>query len=106
MKQGVYSIKRDKYRRVRGGYSRILDVSCEHCGCHLFFYQKDGPGILKRVYIDRMIPSKDVGKQLLCPECSRVVGMHSIFKKENRPCYRLFVGSVIKKVVKREDVLV
>ena len=44
----------DKYKKVRGGYSRLLEISCEKCGSVLCHYQKDGPGILKRMYFDRI----------------------------------------------------
>jgi hypothetical protein len=44
----------DKYKKVRGGYSRLLDITCEKCGNHVCYYQKDGPGILKRMYFDRI----------------------------------------------------
>jgi len=50
--------KSDKYKRTRGGYSRLLDISCAKCGTHLFYYQKDGPGMLKRMYLDRIYDSK------------------------------------------------
>ncbi|MDQ5929971.1 MAG: hypothetical protein QG594_1753, partial [Bacteroidota bacterium] len=42
--------KNDKYKKARGGVSALLDIKCAHCGSHLFFYQKDGPGALKRMY--------------------------------------------------------
>ena len=43
--------KNDPYRQARGGYARLLAVSCATCGTHLFSYQKDGPGIVKRLYL-------------------------------------------------------
>ena len=63
----------------------------------MFYYQKDGPGILKRLYVDRISGSAcKVGKNLLCPDCKQVIGSYIIYKKENRPAYRLFVGSITK----------
>ena len=50
--------KSDKYKKVRGGYSRLLDISCVRCGQHLCLYQKDGPGLLKRMYLDRIYESE------------------------------------------------
>ena len=38
-------IIKDKFQKNRGGTSRILDIACDHCGSHLTFYQKDGPGM-------------------------------------------------------------
>jgi hypothetical protein len=94
-------LKKDQYRKTRGGKSRLLDISCESCGAHLFFYQKDGPGILKRVYVDRIIDLKNLSKEnLTCPECKDVLGVYYIYPKEKRPAYRLFAGEVTKKIVK------
>jgi hypothetical protein len=49
--------KNDRYRKAREGYARLLAVSCATCGTHLFSYQKDGPGIVKRLYLDRIYQS-------------------------------------------------
>ena len=46
--------KNDTYKQARGGYARLFAVSCATCGTHLFYYQKDGPGIVKRLYLDRI----------------------------------------------------
>lgn len=96
--------KNDRFKKTRGGYSRLLDISCEHCGKHLFFYQKDGPGILKRMYIDRIFESEKINlnTNLICPECGRVLAVSITYEKENRPALRLFVGAIIKKIVKSE----
>jgi hypothetical protein len=94
--------KNDKYKKSRGGYSRFLDISCEHCGNHLFYYQKDGPGILKRMYVDRISQSGGIklDTNLICPKCYRVLAALFIYEKENRPALRLFVGAITKKIVK------
>lgn len=94
-------MKNDTYRKVRGGYSRILQLSCSHCGKELFKYQKDGPGILKRLYIDRIVNNPAITSNLSCPQCKEVLGVKIIYKKENRPAYRLFMGAVSKKIVKQ-----
>ena len=92
-------LKVDKYRRSRGGYSRWLQLSCEKCKAPLFRYQKDGPGILKRLYVDRI--SGEVGKgNLICKKCKTVLGVPIVYEKEKRPAYRLFAGAVAKKIVK------
>lgn len=93
-------LKKDKYRRARGGHSRLLDLSCSKCGTHVAYYQKDGPGILKRMYVDRIIDSKVSQKNLECPKCKELLGVSMIYKKENRPAIRLFEGSVSKKITK------
>jgi hypothetical protein len=92
----------DKYRKARGGYSRLLNLSCEGCGKYICDYQKDGPGPLKRIYLDRIL---NIGKlkiagKIVCPSCDRWLGVKSFYKKENRPCVILF-QSVIKKSIKR-----
>lgn len=94
-------MKNDKYRKVRGGYSRILQLSCAHCGKDFAQYQKDGPGILKRLYLDRLLNHSFTATHLSCPSCKEVLGVKIIYKKENRPAYRLFAGAVSKKIVKQ-----
>lgn len=94
-------MKNDKYRKARGGYSRILQLSCSSCGEELFKYQKDGPGLLKRLYADRIQDYSTSSSILSCPKCNEVLGMKIIYKKENRPAYRLFAGTVSKKIVKQ-----
>lgn len=94
--------KSDKFKKARGGYSKLLDITCEKCEKHICFYQKDGRvGFLKRMYIDRMLDFSDSGnEQLLCPNCNHVLGIRIIYQKEDRLAYRLFVGAVLKKIVK------
>src|SRR5438093_140318 len=77
--------KNDPYRKARGGYARLLAVSCATCGTHLFSYQKDGPGIVKRLYLDRISQSHMYEglqhhalqhlPQLLCPHCGEHLGI-------------------------------
>jgi len=65
-------------------------------------YQKDGPGILKRLYLDRIVPSEfsPTGKNLICKKCKTLIGIPMIYEKEKRKAYRLFAGTVEKKVIK------
>jgi hypothetical protein len=102
--------KNDAYKKSRGGYSRLLAISCESCGALICHYQKDGPGILRRMYLDRISGSSHyVGLQhtkekdipnLLCTPCDRVLGVCVTYEKEQRLAYRLFVGAVTKKIIK------
>lgn len=80
----------------------MLDISCEHCGRHLFYYQKDGPGILKRMYLDRIFESDGIklDTNLICPQCKRLLAVPIIYEKENRPALRLFVGAITKKIIR------
>ena len=95
--------KNDKYKKARGGYSRLLNICCEKCTNHICFYQKDGPGILKRMYLDRISGvSLNSKTNLTCTNCKELLGVPIIYKKEKRHAYRLFVGSVTKKISKLE----
>lgn len=93
--------KKDKYRRARGGYSRLLQISCEKCGNVVALYQKDGPGPLKRMYLDRIMePSNITDKNFVCGKCEHLLGVRYIYEKEKRPAFRLFEGAITKKIVK------
>lgn len=95
------TFKNDKYKKVGGGYSRLLSISCQKCNEYICNYQKDGPGNLRRMYIDRIIDSKvsTSQKDLSCSN-KHIIGIKIIYNKEKRPAYRLFVDSVIKKIIK------
>ena len=102
MKTRQSKLKNDRYRKARGGYSRFLRVSCESCGAFLLLYQKDGPGPLKRLYIDRIVAPDGLGKakQLSCASCKMAIGTFSIYEKEKRPAYRLYQDAVTKRIAK------
>ncbi|MDP2704415.1 MAG: hypothetical protein Q8P01_04330 [bacterium] len=82
-------------------------MSCEKCKTQLIIYQKDGPGILKRLYLDRIVSSSDLKdkEKLECKKCKTVLGVRIMYKKEHRPAYRLFAGAVEKKIVKGDKVV-
>lgn len=94
-------LKQDKYRKSRGGHARFLAISCAKCKSQVAIYQKDGPGILKRMYVDRIIELNNLmmGSKLICKKCKEVLGVSIIYKKENRPAFRLFEGAVTKKII-------
>lgn len=100
-----YKFKSDRFKKSRGGHSRWLSLSCGKCKSKLLVYQKDGPGILKRLYLDRIVFPKHVNekKTLICQKCQTVLGILSIYEKENRKAYRLFVGAIEKKIVKGHE---
>ncbi len=100
----MYTFQRDEFQKNRGSNSRVLDVTCAHCGTHVTFYQKDGPGMLKRMYVDRFIDFTPAGNALRCASCDRELGILYTYEKETRPAYRLFVGAVDKKIVSRFDI--
>jgi|SRR3989344_2513365 len=98
--------KKDKFRKSRGSYSRWLEIFCESCKKHILFYQKDGPGILKRLYIDQIVETRhNLAKNLVCKKCKSILGVSNIYKKEKRLVYRLFVGAVNKKIIKLDHLL-
>jgi hypothetical protein len=95
--------KNDKYKKVRGGYSRLLKISCQKCDECICNYQKDGPGNLRRMYLDRIIePKISISKKDLSCSKNHLLGVKIIYEKENRPAFRLFVDSVKKKIVRME----
>ncbi len=105
-------LKNDIYKKSRGGYSRLLEISCEKCKTVICLYQKDGPGILKRMYLDRISDSKKYTglensaikniPNLECLICNQILGVPIVYKKEDRPAYRLFVGAVSKKIISQK----
>ena len=94
--------KNDRFKKIRGGHSKYLLLSCEKCKSKLFLYQKDGQGILKRLYLDRIIFPKDLGskKNLECEKCKTILGILILYQRENRTAFRLFAGAVTKKIIK------
>ena len=93
--------KNDKYKKSRGGYSRLLEISCQKCGDRICLYQKDGSGNLRRMYIDRISEAKvSMNKKDLTCKNGHLLGVKIIYVKESRPAFRLFVDSVKKKIVK------
>ena len=107
-KSGAF--KRDKYKSARGGYSRMLTLHCRKCDTVFAEYQKDGPGNLRRLYMDRIIaPEKLVGLEkksikdvspVRCPKCGFIVGMPYIYMKENRKAFRVFQDALVKRIKK------
>jgi hypothetical protein len=89
------SFQADAYQEARGGYSQMLRVSCSKCGQSVGEYQKDGPGPLKRMYVDRLsLVSGDtefsVGKFLNCSRCHGPLALGYIYPKEQRPAWLRF----------------
>lgn len=95
------TFKNDKFKKNRGGYSRLLSISCEKCGQSICKYQKDGSGNLRRMYIDRIItPKVSIERKDLSCSNGHLLGVRIIYDKEKRPAFRLFVDSVVKKIEK------
>jgi hypothetical protein len=110
-------MKKDKYLRARGGSAKIINVKCSKCGRLLFIYQKDGPGWLKRCYLNRIITpekysklqkDKNISKpddlNILICDCSEVIGTPILYK-DGRLAYHLIRGKFKRtnnKSIKRE----
>ncbi|MBI4992060.1 MAG: hypothetical protein HZB99_02475 [Candidatus Harrisonbacteria bacterium] len=105
MKNRALKFKNDRFKRVRGSYSRWLLIFCEKCKKPLLTYQKDGPGILKRLYIDRIVNPEFYGKDLVCKKCKTLIGIRVIYQKEKRPAYRLFAGAIGKQIINADRML-
>lgn len=104
-----YKIRKDRYRKARGGTSKVLDIFCSECSNRIMVYQKDGPGNLLRCYFDRIgwPPELSVLKQtesvnnipnLVCSRCNSVIGTPMIYSSENRSAFRMRKGSFQRKV--------
>jgi len=100
------AFKSDTFKKNRGGYSRWLLLSCEKCKNNLSVYQKDGIGILKRLYLDRIISPRSLTakENLVCKKCKAMLGVPIIYRKESRPAFRLFAGAVEKKILRGENI--
>jgi hypothetical protein len=104
-----YYFKKDKYVNHRGGNSHFLDLFCSKCNQYFALYQKDGPGRLLRMYLDRIFAPRELSilqskinnkndvPNLICPKCGALIGTPMIYEAENRLAFRLVYGSFIKK---------
>ncbi len=107
MTKPEFKLKKDKFKSSRSGYSKLLDIYCRKCDNIVAIYQKDGPGNLRWMYLDRIFSPenltnlqnlnlKDIS-ELKCPKCGQILGSLYIYEKESRPAFRLFVDAVIKR---------
>jgi len=104
------NFKKDRYSKARGGYSKFLNIYCTGCKNFILLYQKDGPGILKRLYMDRIFaPSElvdlqkaDYKENLICKHCKNIIGFPIVYEKEKRKAFHLKQGSFLKKIAKRK----
>ncbi len=98
----------DVYTEARGGDSGFLYISCGECDDPNIVYQKDGPGPLKRLYVDRIVwppelveglnsaSSIDDLDPLECGNgCGNILAVPMIYEPEAR--FALLVTGAIKK---------
>lgn len=102
----VIKLKRDKYRSERGGNAKLVDVICVKCNSKVLLYQKDGPGWLKRCYLNRIFWPEEYSRlqddksidapekmhRLLCPNCKNLIGL-PMRHKDKRLAFALIRGS-------------
>ena len=91
----------------------MLNVCCRKCESVVAVYQKDGPGSLRRLYLDRIFaPAELTDLQALsinntlvlkCKKCGEVLGTPYIYTKEKRKAFRLYQDSVIKRLRKLSE---
>jgi len=100
-------IKKDKYLNARGGTVKFVDVSCTNCGEMFSVYQKDGPGWLKRCYLNRIIESSFYGikkvediKNLTC-SCGNTIGT-PMKHKDGRLAFKLIRGNFVRTLNKSQ----
>ena len=88
----------DEFSQNRGGTSVMYTLACEKCDAVLGDYQKDGPGPLKRLYVDRLqsavAPAYTPMHVWACHACHRPLAIAMVYAKETRPCWTLFAHTV------------
>ncbi|MBI2459151.1 MAG: hypothetical protein HYV53_01190 [Parcubacteria group bacterium] len=101
--------KKDRYSKARGGNSCFLNIFCSSCKSHVALYQKDGPGALIRMYLDRIFAPSNLADlqykggskknlpNLQCKNCHALIGNPMVYELENRLAFRLVPGAFIKK---------
>jgi len=107
-----YLFKTDKYKKDRGGYSRLLNLHCLRCNHLICVYQKDGPGNLRRLYMDRIfdpieltdLEKKSLAKipNLKCRNCKELLGTPYVYPREKRKAFRLYQDALVKKIRKQK----
>ena len=106
-----FTLKKDEFSQARGSYSRIVNILCRKCKTLIAVYQKDGPGNLRRMYMDRIydplnlvkLKEKPIEKipELKCHHCKRILGTPFFYEKDKRKTYRMYQDAVIKKTRKK-----
>ncbi len=106
-----YEIVKDKYTKNRGGSAKLYSIICTKCWLPIFVYQKDGPGKLVRMYLDKFLAPKhfvEALKQiklknemqgLKCTNCGELLGVPMLYKKESRLAFRLINNKVHKNEI-------
>ena len=114
LKSSNFHLKKDKFRNVRNGNSKLLEISCSKCNTRIMIYQKDGIGSLVRSYLDRILwpdnlsslskdpnikGTKDI-PNLSCESCHSLIGIPMVYAPERRLAFRLIRGTFRKQKLK------
>jgi hypothetical protein len=97
-------LKKDRYTRMRGGTTKLLEISCSFCQNPIMQYQKDGKGYLHRCYFNRIKSPESLAKlgncyfnksseimNLTCSNCNCTIGT-PIKYSDGRWAFRLNLG--------------
>jgi len=91
----------------------MIDVNCASCGQLILHYQKDGPGWLKRCYLNRIFAPDELEKlqydknikipsdlsSLVCSRCGEIIGS-PVLHKDGRLAFHLERGKFKRKTYK------
>ena len=99
---------------MRGGYAEFFDIICKKCNTPILLYQKDGHGMLKRLYLNRIFAPSSLEclqhetfntareiPDLLCWRCKTMIG-HPILHHEGRYAFVLVRGNFTKRKARIE----
>lgn len=101
-----HKFKKNRYQKSRGTL-RFLTLACTNCKQKIALYQKDGPGPLLRMYLDRIFEPQNLSNlnliesfhdipNLKCPNCDMLIATPMVYEKENRFALRVIQGSISK----------
>ena len=106
--QNKHTLKKDSYQKRRGT-PYFLDIFCSVCNTHIALYQKDGPGVLLRMYLDRILEPLELASLKLgskekkdipglhCPKCDALIGTPMVYEPESRLAFHMVRGAFFKK---------
>jgi DNA-directed RNA polymerase subunit RPC12/RpoP len=101
-----HKLKKGKFTRARGGTSKFLLIRCTTCNTKILLYQKDGPGNLFRLYLDKIHAPAHLAQlqntcenkaqipPLICLRCGEKLGRAMLYKPEKRLAYGIIRGKL------------
>jgi len=102
----------DSSYKARGGTAKWLVLICAKCKSDICFYQKDGPGNIFRLYLDRIADSganylfknleENEIQKLTCANCGSIIATPMTYGKDAKPrlALRLIESGVEKIAIK------